>query len=117
MSPVLDRRGIAARIRALLGEQHAGTLRATAQRLGVFERELRLSIDERSPHPALDVIAAIVSMYGVDPSWIMYGEYDSATHHEALAKGVRVSRLDLLMLVTRREQPRDSASIDPHLDD
>jgi hypothetical protein len=46
----------------------------------------------------------------------MYGEY-GVTHHEALAKGAHLNRLDLLMLVTRREPPRDSARVDPHPDD
>lgn len=111
MSPGFDRRGIAERLRALLGEQHSAMLAATAQRLGVSERDLLLSIDERSPHPTLDVVAAIVCEYGVDPSWIIYGDYDSATHHESLEKGARLTRLDLLVLVSRRDQPSDSTRL------
>ena len=51
-----------------------------ARRLGVDELALRVTIDDASPHPVVDVLAAIVANMGVDPSWLIKGEYDLATH-------------------------------------
>jgi hypothetical protein len=30
------------------------------------------------------VLTAVVRVYGVDPSWLIHGEYSSATHYAAL---------------------------------
>lgn len=43
-----------------------------------------MSIDELGPVPALAVITAIVREYGVDPTWLVTGEYDAQTHRMAL---------------------------------
>ena len=73
---------IAARIRGLLaGQGDPGEL---AARLHVDETALRMSLDELSPYPTLDVIAAIVREYGVDPNWLITGEYDSGAHQAAI---------------------------------
>ena len=80
----LDRTGIAERLRELLGGQDRGNLGATAGRLGIEELSLRLSIDELSPHPTVEVLAAVVREYGVDPTWLLTGRYDTATHRSAM---------------------------------
>jgi len=77
-----ENREIAARIRGLLsGQGEPGVL---AARLRVDETALRMSIDELSPYPTLDVIAAVVREYGIDPSWLITGDYDSTSHHAAI---------------------------------
>ena len=59
-------------------------MEAAATRLGVDEVPLRMSIDDAAPYPTVDVIAAIVRVYGVDPTWLLTGEYDPATHRKSL---------------------------------
>ena len=85
-----NRRDVAARLRALLAGQDDQDLAATAQRLGVEEVSLRMSIDEDAPYPTLDVLIAIVATYGVDPKWLLTGEYDAATHRRVLDADARV---------------------------
>jgi hypothetical protein len=70
---------IAARIRGLVAGANA-SLSDTARRLKVDEVSLRMSVDELAPYPTIDVIAAVVREYGVDPTWLLVGEYDSASH-------------------------------------
>jgi hypothetical protein len=73
---------IASRIRGLLGGQgDPGTL---AARLRVDEVALRITIDELSPYPTMSVIAAVIREFGVDPSWLLTGEYSPAAHREIL---------------------------------
>lgn len=79
-----QRSKIAERIRGLIAGQDAGDLGATAKRLGVDEVSLRMSVDELAPYPTLDVLAAIVTLYGVDPSYLVSGKYDEHTHRVAL---------------------------------
>lgn len=74
---------IAERIRGLIGGQDA-TLALTAARLAVDELPLRMSIDPDSPYPTVDVIAALVREYGVDPTWLLTGTYDPVTHRNVL---------------------------------
>jgi hypothetical protein len=73
---------VASRIRGLLCGQ--GDPRELAARLGVDEMALRISIDELSPYPTMGVIAAIIREYGVDPSWLLTGNYSASAHREAL---------------------------------
>ena len=80
----MDRLAIANRLRALFG---ANDLDEIAVRLGVSHVELRRSIDDRAPNPTADVLTAVVRVYGVDPSWLIHGEYNSATHYAALEDG------------------------------
>lgn len=77
---VFDRAGIAERLRGLLAGQDKGDLGATAKRLGVAELSLRMSVDEVSPHPTMEVLVAIIHEYGVDPTWLLTGVYDPDTH-------------------------------------
>jgi hypothetical protein len=77
-----DNGQIAARLRGLLSGQ--GEPQALAARLRVDETALRMSIDLVSPYPTLDVIAAVVREYAVDPNWLITGEYDSGSHRAAI---------------------------------
>ncbi len=58
-----------------------------AARLGVEELSLRLSIDELSPHPTVEVLDAVIREYGVDPTWLLTGAYDSGSHRMAMETG------------------------------
>lgn len=76
----MKRKAIAARLRGLIAGQEHGDLGAVAARLGVDEVSLRMSIDQESPYPTLDVLSAVVSAYGVDPTWLITGDYNPSTH-------------------------------------
>jgi hypothetical protein len=82
-----DRVGIAERLRALVGGPSSPFLAEVAERLGLEELSLRMSIDEESPHPTLEVLAAVIREYGVDPTWLLTGIYDAATHRSAIESG------------------------------
>lgn len=84
MSQLFDRFAVAARIRALLALQDAAAISRTATRMGVSELALLMTIDERDPMPVMDVLVAIIEHYGVDPAWLVTGEYDSTVHRMAL---------------------------------
>src|SRR6476661_1882386 len=79
-----DKQGIAGRIRGLLSGQDEGDTAAAAKRLGVDATSLHMSIDESAPYPTVDVIAAVIRTYGVDPCWLLTGYYDTLTHRSAL---------------------------------
>jgi hypothetical protein len=88
--PFMDstsRKAIAARLRGLLAGQDGGDLAVTAGRLHVDEVSLRMSLDEGSPYPTLDVLAAVVALYGVDPSFLVTGDYNRASHRAVLEGG------------------------------
>lgn len=78
---------IAARLRALFAKPDDQDWEVVAERLGVSELALRMSIDTLEPHPAVEVVAAAVAHYGVDPTWLLIGEHDPDTHRRVLADG------------------------------
>jgi hypothetical protein len=84
---VFDRAGIAERLRGLIAAQGIADEAAVAARLGVEELSLRMSIDELSPHPTVEVLDAVIREYGVDPSWLLTGKYDSGSHRSAMESG------------------------------
>jgi hypothetical protein len=102
MSPILDLQAIAARIGGLLAGQ-TGDVTEAATRLGVGAEALRKSIDRQFPHPSLDVLVAVVRHFGVDPAWLLYGEYDTFTHSLSADRGDTLTPVDLLAL---GESPR-----------
>ena len=77
------RHAIAARIRALIACEDPDPSEA-ALRLGVNEDALRASMDYIDPSPSVEVLAAVVVLYGVDPTWLVSGGYDAATHRAAM---------------------------------
>jgi hypothetical protein len=80
-----QRQHIAARIRGLLAGQDGGDMTLLANRLRVDATSLHMSVDESAPYPTLDVIAAVIREYGIDPCWLLTGYYDPLTHRRALA--------------------------------
>ncbi len=77
---------------------------AMATRLRVDESALRKSVDDLLPDPATEVLVAVVREFGVDPTWLLTGEYAPATHQRALESdddGLVVLLRDLV----RREPP------------
>src|SRR2546423_4055702 len=80
-----NRRDIAARLRGIIAGQDRNDLAETARRLHVDEVSLRMSIDESSPYPTLDVIASVVAYYAVDATYLITGQYDGATHRHTLS--------------------------------
>lgn len=98
---------IAQRIRGLLGADEAADYEFASRRLGVSEVSLRMSVDELEPHPTLEVLAALVREYGVDPNWLLTGIYDSGGHRAALEDSDenRIARAitDLLAAAKRDE--------------
>jgi hypothetical protein len=90
----IDRFAIAARIRALVfARDRTASPGAIAGTLGVRESMLRASIDDDSPHPWIEVLLAVIRVYGVDPTWILTGVYDQSTHREALADEANAEQL------------------------
>ena len=87
-----DRIAIAARIRGLIAGQDGGDPAQAAHRLHVDEIGFRMSIDELAPNPTIDVVAAIVIAYGVDPHWLLTGDYDAATHRGILEEAESVQQ-------------------------
>jgi hypothetical protein len=83
----LDRIGIAERLRELVGGPDSPFLVETAARLDLEELSLRMSIDVDSPHPTVEVLAAVIREFGVDPTWLLTGVYDAATHRSAMESG------------------------------
>ena len=88
-----DRAAIAERLRGLLGGQDNGDLGETAARLGLEEVSLRMSIDEDSPHPTVEVLAAVIRAYGVDPTWLMTGVYDATTHRNSMDSAAGIASM------------------------
>jgi len=76
----LDADAVAHRIRSLMLSNDCA---AISGRLGVSERSLETSIAAEAPRPTLAIIVAIVRTHGVDPAWLITGEYNSATHRQA----------------------------------
>jgi hypothetical protein len=112
----VDVRAISDRVRILIGDD---TISRTdlARRLRVSESAVRAAIDQTSPHPTLDLLAAIVREYGVDPSWLVFGEYDAAIHRASLEAASRFTARDLVDLasgkVRRGELPPALLRSDP----
>jgi hypothetical protein len=90
----VDRRELAARLDALLAPAfRASRMRTIATRLGVSAKALRASMDVDDPRPTAAVVIAVVRHYGVDPMWLLSGEYNGRTHREALEDPDSVMRL------------------------
>ena len=107
------RHAIAMRLRALVTGQFADNLGATARDLGVAEAALRSSIDERSPYPTLDVLDAVVRHYGLDPTWVLTGEYNAATHRAALEGDRRFTVRSMNLLTPSGGTPVAHPTDDP----
>ena len=97
---MLDLLAIAERIRCVVaGNQADVDLLASAERLRVDPQSLARSIRVEHPRPSLAVLTAIVRDYGIDPSWLVHGDYDLAAHALALEKGATITPDDVVRLV------------------
>jgi hypothetical protein len=74
-----------------------------ARRLRVDELELRMTIDSDSPRPTMDVLLAVIREYAVDPTWLLTGDYDSATHRRMIDSD-RAGLIDIVKDVARRHE-------------
>jgi hypothetical protein len=92
---------IAARIRALISCEDPGPAEA-AMRLGVTEEALRAAMDYMDPNPSVEVLAAVVVLYGVDPTWLMSGGYDVSTHRAAMEVQGVIDQEYLTRFIARR---------------
>ena len=78
------------------------------------EAALRTAIDELVPNAGKDVLEAMVREYGIDPTWLLTGEYSAATHRRAVeAEGNELAQL--FTEIARRESPAAGAPkfVDP----
>jgi hypothetical protein len=107
----IDWRAVSERIRSLIGASSEPDLPGAALRLGVTERQLREAVSGRSRFGSLKVLAAVVRVYGLDPSWLMTGEYDGTTHRASL-EGDQ-AEIDLLLKRLVREVGRLHERIAP----
>lgn len=105
-----SRISIAARIRGLIGGQDA-SISDAAKRLKVDEISLRMSVDDLAPYPTVDVIAAIVREYGVDPTWVLTGEYDASSHRHIADKHTGELPVAINSLIDRITPHRGSEAI------
>lgn len=105
----MDRDGIAARLRGLIAGQNEGDLGDIARRLGVDEVSLRMSIDDVAPYPTVDVLAAVVLTYGVDPTWLITGDY-SPSAHRSIADGGRDLAAESIRLMIEKRAPQAEES-------
>lgn len=105
-----SRTAIAARIRGLLGGQDS-SLSDAARRLKVDEVSLRMSVDTIAPYPTVDVIAAVVREYGVDPTWLLTGDYDATTHRNIADKQTGELPIAINVLIDRITPHRGSEFI------
>jgi hypothetical protein len=81
---VVDWKGIAGRINGLISMSDRAQIESAAARLGVDQQTLRLAVHDKSPTATLKVINALIRVYGLDPTWVMTGQYDAATHRAAM---------------------------------
>jgi hypothetical protein len=81
---VVDWTGIAGRINGLISMSDRAQIESAAARLGVDQQTLRLAVHDKSPTATLRVINALIRVYGLDPTWVMTGQYDAATHRAAM---------------------------------
>lgn len=107
----LDHVSLAARVQGLLHARFKGDVAAAAQQLEVDEQELR-AVVEGTDQPHLGVLSALIREYGIDPCWLLTGEYDYDLHRRALLdiEEGDGSTEDVLDLVVARSKRRRAGS-------
>lgn len=100
-----DRADVAGRLRALIFNAEGLEPGAVARQLGVSEIALRMSVDEESPRPTAEVLVAAVRYYGVDPNWLLTGEYDLSVHRQAIDGDRETTAAVVSDVVQRRNTP------------
>jgi hypothetical protein len=101
---------IASRLKGLIRVQNKSELAAVAKRLGVDERSLRISVE--GGRPTLSVMAALIRAYGLDPSWVLTGDYDPSTHRIALDSNTQeIEGVVRRMIIGSETPPRGSPEV------
>ena len=100
-----DRAGVAARLRTLIASSGPFEPGVMAHQLGVSEVALRMCVDEESPRPTAEVLVAAVRYFGVDPNWLLTGEYDSGVHRKAIDADRETTAAVVSDVVQRRNTP------------
>jgi hypothetical protein len=77
---VSERHAIASRLRSLMAPALTSGVSPLAKMLGVEEQSLRNAIDATVPIQTVDFLLAVIRYYGLDPTWLLTGVYDHATH-------------------------------------
>ena len=54
--------------------------------------ELKAAIDPVAPFQSMNVLEAVVREYGVDPTWLITGDYDVRTHVLSVDEGAHIVR-------------------------
>ena len=76
------------RIRDVVSRRSLESVDTIAQTLFVAPAEFRALINDRDQlidvRFLVDVVAAFVHQFAVDPEWLLTGHYNAATHREAL---------------------------------
>lgn len=98
------RHEIAERLRLLLYKDGTCDVTGAARELGVDESDLRRSVDERAPSPTIDVLCAVATKFGVDPTFLMTGRYDRETHWVSLEGGRPAAMIILRRLASNGER-------------
>lgn len=87
--PVVE--AIAKRARSVVARQPGSCLDAVAETLRVPRESLTRLLDPRErvidTSLLIDVVAALVREFAIDPKWLLTGEYDGAVHRHALMLG------------------------------
>jgi len=82
---------VSERVRAVIARQPGHDVGTVAQTFRVDPDQLRRLIDERDGFVdaefLIDVVTALVHEAGVDPKWLLIGQYEPATHRHALWLG------------------------------
>ncbi len=82
---------IAERLRAVMAQHPAARLNDLEDTLALDRGSLSLLINEQQQIIdvtfLIDVVAAIVHEFGVDPQWLLTGRYDASIHRHALSLG------------------------------
>ena len=88
------------RVGGLLGQDEAAVAQI-AERLDVDPESLRSIMHRRAWQFDLRALAAIIRLYGLDPSWVLTGRYDSVTHRTALDANTDEIAVTLASLTSR----------------
>jgi transcriptional regulator with XRE-family HTH domain len=102
---------VAARVRALVKFDEGGDLSPLARRLGVNEATLRNTLASDRPRLDARTLAAVVQEFGIDPTWLLTGEYNIATHHMALDDDAFQSASAVTQFITARLSPMPSRAL------
>jgi hypothetical protein len=103
----IDWNGVAERIRGLVRAEDERELLAAAERIGVDARFLRESLEGTSRLAAIRVVIAVVRTYGLDPCWVLTGDYDGETHKVALRQDAGEIDREIKRLVSRGGAPAE----------